>query len=95
MSHFVIGMWLRSITVPVVALKSLRRSGLPVAERWPIRSVETIALTAIRADRAVRPADRLKDRAGGVLVLEMRGGESVHGVLFAANIDAGLVVPGG
>ena len=43
--------------------------------------VPTLGLAAVMADRAARPQDRLDGPPGGIFVLEVGGGEGVHGVL--------------
>ena len=58
----------------------------------PLRAVQALGLAAVAAHRAVRPTDARHRRAGGVFVLEIGGGEYVHGVLSAAILALAAVV---
>ena len=76
MSHLLSGMWLRSITVPVVTVKSLRHSFS--AQRYQPGFLRADRNgpgdAAMAAYRAFRPAGLFKPFAGGFRGLEMRGG---------------------
>ena len=82
------GMWLRSMTVPVVTREILAALRLAAAVAAGALLPYRRSLAAVRAHRAVRPAAARHHRAGGVFVLEIGGGQYVHGVLSGGAILA-------